>query len=91
MSCAMTTTGTVHVAAQLRQFRGGPRQLVLRYDVSSAAVDDFAGPFVQAIGDEQAVDVETDVATALTTGTCRVTAIDGSAIQADMVDGRRTF
>jgi hypothetical protein len=75
----------VAVGGVVRQWRGGSRRLILRYEVENATQRAVVGPFVQPMEDEMLANVAAVVPFDGIAETCRVVAIDGAAVQADTV------
>lgn len=85
----------VHVTGAIRQHGSEERVLLIRYEVSGGSVRDFAGPFVQrVVGDPASwrkFQIDADIPSELTTGTCRIFAADAAAVQPDVAEDSRAF
>ena len=78
--------GEVAIQSRVRQFRGGPRNLIVRHELEDGAGGTtLLRPQVQAIDDEESVELNAVFPVATSTGTCRTTVMHGLAAQPDAV------
>jgi hypothetical protein len=89
VTCSHVGGGDVLVRYDVRQFRGGTRQLVTTLEARAAGgTATRLGPFVQQLGDERVAEVTRTVALAdgdLDDITCRALVLWGAGAQPDAV------